>query len=77
MKTNEDSSSTDSESKEESHSDFANLASQDPGIVREFVEFLRFNKKWWLAPILFVMVLLVFFVVLAASPAAPFIYTLF
>lgn len=56
---------------------FADLASQDPGIVREFIDFLRCNKKWWLAPILIVIVLLVFFVFLAASPAAPFIYTLF
>ena len=51
--------------------------SQDPGIVREFWEFLRYNKKWWLAPILIVTLLLIGLVFLTASPAAPFIYTLF
>ena len=51
--------------------------SPDPGIVREFLEFLRDNKKWWLAPILIVTLLLIGLVFLTASPAAPFIYTLF
>lgn len=50
---------------------------QDPGIVREFIDFLRYNKKWWLAPILIVTLLLIGLVFLSASPAAPFIYTLF
>jgi hypothetical protein len=59
-------------------SEFENLSdSADPGIVREFLEFLRDNKKWWLAPILIVTLLLVGLVFLTASPAAPFIYTLF
>ena len=59
-------------------SEFENLSdSSDPGIVREFVDFLRDNKKWWLAPILIVTLLLTGLVFLAASPAAPFIYTLF
>lgn len=57
---------------------FESLAGQsDPGIVREFIDFLRYNKKWWLAPILIVTLLLVGLVFLTASPAAPFIYTLF
>lgn len=51
--------------------------STDPGIVREFIDFLRDNKKWWLAPILVVTLLLVGLVFLSASPAAPFIYTFF
>lgn len=59
-------------------SDFESLSeSSDPGIIREFIDFLRDNKKWWLAPILIVTLLLVGLVVLSASPAAPFIYTLF
>jgi hypothetical protein len=49
----------------------------DPGIVREFVDFLRYNKKWWLTPILAITLLLIALVFLSASPAAPFIYTLF
>ena len=44
----------------------------------EFFDFLRYNKKWWLAPIILVMVLLgVLIVVAQGSAVAPFIYTLF
>ncbi len=45
------------------------------GFVAEFIEFLRFNKKWWLAPILVIMLLLLLLALLTASPVAPFIYT--
>jgi hypothetical protein len=50
---------------------------QSPGIVTEFWQFLVHNKKWWLLPILLAMLLLGGFVLLSATGAAPFIYTLF
>ncbi len=50
---------------------------KDASLVREFVDFLKHNKKWWLIPILVVVGLLMFLVVLSLSPVAPFIYTLF
>jgi hypothetical protein len=43
----------------------------------EFWEFLRENKKWWLLPILLVMLILGALVFLGGSGAAPFVYTLF
>jgi len=43
----------------------------------EFWDFLLQNKKWWLLPILFVLLLLGALVFLGGSGAAPFIYTLF
>ncbi len=43
----------------------------------EFWDFLLQNKKWWLLPILFVLLLLGLLVFLGGSGAAPFIYTLF
>lgn len=46
-------------------------------IVSEFIYFLGTNKKWWLTPILLVLGLVGLLVVLGASGAAPFIYTLF
>jgi len=46
-------------------------------LAAEFVAFLKDNKKWWLAPILVVVLALGGLVLLGGSAAAPFIYTLF
>ena len=47
-------------------------------ILAEFWEFLRVRKKWWLAPIMFVMLLLGLLITLShGSALAPFIYSLF
>jgi hypothetical protein len=47
-------------------------------IIREFFEFLRERKKWWIAPILVFLVLLGVLVIFASgSSLAPFIYSLF
>ncbi len=47
-------------------------------LIREFWRFLRVRKKYWLLPIIVVMVLLGGLLVLAhGSAVAPFIYTLF
>ena len=47
------------------------------GVLREFWDYLRDNKKWWLLPILIVLLLFGILVFLSGSAAAPFIYTLF
>lgn len=47
-------------------------------IVKEFFDFLKVRKKWWLLPIiifLFLLGALIFFT--QGSAVAPFIYTLF
>lgn len=47
-------------------------------IFRELWEFMRERKKFWLLPIMVIMVLLGGLLVLAqGSAVAPFIYTLF
>lgn len=47
-------------------------------ILREFWDFMRVRKKFWLAPILIVLLLLGFLIVFTQSSAlAPFIYALF
>jgi hypothetical protein len=44
----------------------------------EFFEFLKVRKKYWLLPILLVLVLLGGLIVLSqGSAVAPFIYTIF
>ena len=47
------------------------------GLVSEFVDFLKDNKKWWLAPIIISILGLGVLVMLGGTAAAPFIYTLF
>ena len=49
-----------------------------PSFARELWDFMRVRKKWWLGPIVLVLVLfgtLVFFT--HGSAVAPFIYTIF
>lgn len=47
-------------------------------VVNELWQLLKYNKKYWLAPILIVLVLIGFLLVVAGSSAlAPFVYTLF
>jgi len=58
--------------------EFDCLAEQkSPGLAKEFLDFLLHNKKWWLAPILIVLLVLGLITVLGGTGAAPFIYTLF
>ena len=48
------------------------------GIFSEFYQFMKVRKKWWLAPILLLLVMLSILIVLTEGSAlAPFIYTLF
>jgi hypothetical protein len=56
----------------------SNSTSGRLSILREFWAFLRVRKKWWLAPIIILLLCLGLILVLAeGSAVAPFIYTLF
>ena len=47
-------------------------------ILRELWEFMKVRKKWWLGPIVLMLLLLGLLIVLTQGSAlAPFIYTLF
>jgi len=50
---------------------------KDAGLVRELIDFMAHNKKWWLLPLLAALLLIGLLIVLGGSGAAPFIYTLF
>ncbi len=47
------------------------------GFFAEFFGFLKNNKKWWMLPMLAVILVLGTLVMLGGTPLAPFIYTLF
>jgi drug/metabolite transporter superfamily protein YnfA len=58
--------------------DFARQASAAQiGFLHEFWLFLRQNKKWWLTPLLVILLVFGVLVVLGGTAVAPFIYTLF
>jgi Family of unknown function (DUF5989) len=62
----------------QTESEFARQAElRSPGMVREFWDFLRGQKKLWMLPILLVLVMIAAFVMLSGTAAAPSIYTLF
>ena len=46
--------------------------------IREFCEFLKIRKKYWLLPIILILVMFGGLIVLTqGSAVAPFIYTIF
>lgn len=48
------------------------------GLTRELWSYLKVRKKWWLLPIIVVLLLVgMLFVVAQGSVLAPFIYTVF
>lgn len=48
-----------------------------PSLFREYWEFLKHNKKWWLLPIILILLGIGLLVFLSSSAIAPFIYPLF
>jgi hypothetical protein len=59
-------------------SDFQKKAAgPQPGFISQFLDFARHNKKWWLTPILVILLLVSALILLGGSGLAPFIYTLF
>ena len=45
--------------------------------IKELIRFLIERKKWWLAPILVLLLIIGLIIIFANSAIAPFIYTLF
>ena len=46
-------------------------------LTREFLGFLKYHKKWWLLPVLLVLLILGLLVFFGGSGAGPLLYTLF
>ena len=47
------------------------------GLASEFWYFLKHSKKWWLLPVVVILLAFGVLVFLSGTAAAPFIYTLF
>ena len=64
--------------KDENKNAFEEAGQQKEGsLVTEFLLMLRQNKKYWLLPLVIVLLLFGLIVILGSTSAAPFIYTLF
>jgi Family of unknown function (DUF5989) len=48
-----------------------------PGFVSEYLHLMRSTRKWWLLPLIVLLLGLGGLMVLSSTAAAPFIYTLF
>jgi len=57
---------------------FIQIAQRRFGIAGELLSFFARNKRWWMLPMVFVVLLMGVVLILAQSSViAPFIYTLF
>ena len=43
-------------------------------IVRDFLRFLKEDKKWWLIPVVVLILILILFALAFETPVAPFLY---
>ena len=59
--------------------DFEQISKEEksPSFLRELILMLMHNKKWWLTPIILVLILFGALIIMGSSSYAPFIYTLF
>jgi hypothetical protein len=49
----------------------------NPGFFADLLQFVRQSGKWWLIPVVLVLLLFGAILILGGTAAAPFIYTLF
>lgn len=58
--------------------EFAKIGAQKRGsLVGEYLFFLKTSKKWWMLPLVLVLLGFGLMMLLSSTGAAPFIYTLF
>ncbi len=64
---------------EQQQNDFEKASAESPhgGFLRELWGFMAQNKKWWLLPILLLLLVFGLLAFVSGTGLAPFIYTLF
>ena len=67
-----------SENSSDQPSEFEQISGeQQMGLMAEFWLFIKEEKKWWLTPIVVVLLGVSLLVMMTSTGAAPFIYALF
>ena len=70
--------SNDRENQKNEPNEFAAAADEEQmGIIAEFVEFIKENKKYWLIPLLVILLFMGLLLLGSSSIFGPYIYTLF
>jgi hypothetical protein len=54
-----------------------NELGKNPGFLRELLQFISQNKKWYLVPVIVAILFMAILIILGSTGAVPFIYTLF
>jgi hypothetical protein len=64
---------------EQQKNELEQAAAEEPRLpfLKDFWLFLIQNKKWWLVPILVILLVMGLLLTLSTTAAAPFIYSLF
>ncbi|HON07186.1 MAG TPA: DUF5989 family protein [Verrucomicrobiota bacterium] len=62
---------------EKQDKDFENINPEELSLFQEFVQMLKHNKKYWMIPIVLMLLGFGVLLILGSTGAAPFIYTLF
>jgi uncharacterized protein DUF5989 len=65
--------------KKDSRSEFEKAADSRTGgsLLGDLWEFIKTNKKWWLLPMVVLLLAFALLILLSSTGLAPFIYTLF
>ena len=50
---------------------------RDPGLLSDLWDFMKTSRKWWMLPMILMLLLLSGLLVLSHTAVAPFIYSLF
>ena len=50
---------------------------RDASVVTEFLRFLKHNKRWWMLPILLILLALGWLVIASSGAGGVFIYSIF
>jgi len=62
----------------ESRNQFAQQGQEGrTGLLADFIYLLKNNQKWWMLPLILVLIAFGIFMVLSSTGVAPFIYTVF
>ncbi|MGB9601354.1 MAG: DUF5989 family protein [Verrucomicrobiia bacterium] len=62
---------------EKQDKDFEKIEPEELSLFAEFIQMLKHNKKYWMIPIVLMLLGFGILLILGSTGAAPFIYTLF